>query len=115
MLAMQLAVTQQLMGFCSTHSLVAVQTWHPEQMSVAENWSTWFHRGSEKHHLKDLILIPADDKAKVSVCKPYNTSIQTDHRLVLCRFMVPAVKRIWEQANYASPHMSIKGKLRRLT
>jgi hypothetical protein len=48
------------------------------------------------------------------VCRPYNTSIQTDHRLVLCRFMVPAVKPIWEQANYVSPHMSIKGKLRQL-
>ncbi len=63
--------TQQLMGFCSTHSLVAVQTWRPEQvMSVAENWLTWFRCSSEKHHLKDLILIPADDKAKVSVCSP---------------------------------------------
>jgi hypothetical protein len=48
--------SQLLMGFCSTHSLVAVQTWRPEQvMSVEEKWSTWFHRGSEKHHLKDLI------------------------------------------------------------
>jgi hypothetical protein len=44
--------------------------------------------------------------------QPFNTFIENDHRLVLCRFMVPAVKRIWEQANYASPHMSIKGKLR---
>ncbi len=63
--------TQQLIGFYSTHSLVAVQTWRPEQvMSVEENWSTWFRRSSKKHHLKDLILIPADDKAKVSVCSP---------------------------------------------
>ncbi len=97
--------SQLLMGFCSTHSLGAVLTWRQGQvMSTAENWSTWFHRGSQKHHLKDLILILADDKAKVSVCRPYRTSIQTDHGLVLCRFMVPAVKRIWEQTKCISTY-----------
>jgi hypothetical protein len=31
--------SQLLMGFCSTHSLVAVQTWGQGQvMSIAENW-----------------------------------------------------------------------------
>ncbi len=107
--------TRQLMGLCNTHKLVAVQTWRPAQvMSRPENWYTWYHRPSKRYHQKDLILLPEADRGKVRVCRPFDPPIETDHRLVLCRFHAKPQKRTWEESNVKSPHMSAKGKLRRL-
>ncbi len=104
-----------LMGFCERHNLVAVQTWRQAQvMKKDENWSTWVHPRTKKHHQKDLVLIPADDRTKVAVCRPHDHSVHSDHRWVLCKFIVPAVKRTWVQATTPSIEARPRGKLRRL-
>lgn len=101
-----------LMGFCKRHNLVAVQTWRQAQvMKKDENWSTWVHPLTKKHHQKDIVLIPADDRTKVCVCRPHDHPLRSDHRWVLCKFIVPAAKRTWVQASAPSIEITPHGKL----
>jgi hypothetical protein len=44
----------------------------------------------------------------------FDPPVQSEHRMVLCKFAAPAVKRTWEQSNDSSNCARHRGKLRRL-
>jgi hypothetical protein len=103
---------------------MAIQTWRQHQIMMNEkNWWTWRHPRPKRSHLKDLtniLLVPAADKGKVRVCRPYDPPVRSDHRLILCTIMqkppvvTPSRKRKWEQANSSSAQTSWRAKLRSL-
>jgi hypothetical protein len=110
--------TKHVMDLCVRYGLVAIQTWHQRQVMNEKNWWTWCHPRSKRSHLKDLILVPAADRGKVRVCRPYDPPVRSDHRLIVCTTMhklpvvTPASKRKWEQANSSLAQTSWRAKLR---
>jgi hypothetical protein len=108
------------MALSKIQELIVMQTWRQQQVMIKEeNWLTWVHPLSKHAHLKDLILIPKDDKMKIHVCRPYETAVKTEHRLVLCIIsparipLTPQVKRKASQAEVGAS-TDVINKLRRL-